>query len=329
MSRARLLAGLVAAALCLWVIALVFSPSGGEAAPAQRFTSSQQCKECHAEAWREWSASAHANSWVNPDVRALSNDFSNTDCIDCHAPRPIFETGIGKRVLPRSSRRSEGVDCISCHQLPGGGVAGSIDDPRAACRPVAKVELTREEFCAGCHDQHQTVQQWATSQYAEKGIGCLDCHMPFRGADPRNGRDHRCLGGHDIDLVRTAVELRVVREEGGLVVEVENVGAGHSFPTDERSRAADVFWRPRAAGGTEPGPWRHLYRFRSPYRYEVDVPETLLEVHGTRRIPLDDPEVGGPLEVALFYKLSPYYEDPENPDPEREARLVQRVEVEP
>jgi len=324
----RATAGLVLVAVTIWVLTLIFAPTGGEAS-AQTFTSSLQCMDCHAEVYAEWEGSSHAGSWVNPDVRALSNDFSNTDCIDCHAPRPIFETGGGKRVLPRSSRRNEGVDCIACHLLPDGHIAGTFDDSRAACRPVAKVDLTREEYCAVCHDQHQTVQQWRGSRYAEQGIGCIECHMPYRDGDPGRGRDHRCLGGHDLDTVKSAVALRGRRDGDRWVVEVENVGAGHSFPTDERSRAADLFWRPLAGAGEEPGPWQQFYRFRSPYRHEVGIVDNLLLVHETRAIPLEDEGARGAVEVALFYKLSPYYEDPERPDPEREARLVHRVELVP
>ena len=328
MNPMRTTLGFLLVAISIWVLTLVFAPSRSEASQ-QTFTSSMQCQECHSGVYDEWQASAHANSWINPDVRALSNDFSNTDCIDCHAPRPIFETGVGKRVLPRTARRSEGVDCIACHILPDGQIAGGIDDARAACRPVARRELTQEKFCAVCHDQHQTVQQWASSRYAEQGIGCLDCHMPYRSEDPAQGRDHRCLGGHDLDMVKRAVEIRGARAGDGWVIEVENVGAGHSFPTDERSRAADLFWRPLAAEGATPAPWQQFYRFRSPYRHEVGIVDNLLLVHETRAIPLEDEGAGGAVEVALFYKLSPYYEDPENPDPEREARLVQRIELRP
>lgn len=328
MSGIRATFGLALVGVTIWVLTMIFAPTRGEAA-AQTFTSSLQCMDCHAEVYAEWEGSSHANSWVNPDVRALSNDFSNTDCIDCHAPRPIFETGVGKRVLPRSSRRNEGVDCIACHLLPDGHIAGTFDDPRASCRPVAKVDLTREEYCAGCHDQHQTVQQWRGSRYAEQGIGCIECHMPYRDGDPGRGRDHRCLGGHDLDMVKSAVDLRGRRDGERWVVELENVGAGHSFPTDERSRAADLFWRPLAGPGEEPGPWQQFYRFRSPYRHEVGIVDNLLLVHETRDIPLEAEGADGPVEVALFYKLSPYYEDPERPDPEREARLVHSIELRP
>ncbi|MDP6538316.1 MAG: NapC/NirT family cytochrome c [Planctomycetota bacterium] len=321
--------GALVGLLGLWALAAVFAPAR-EAAPARTFTSSRQCRECHPQVYAEWESSWHRESWRDPDVVALSNNFANTDCIDCHAPRPVLETGIGMRVLPRSSRRSEGVDCISCHALPGGGVAGTIDAPGAPCRPVATLDLQRPDFCGGCHDQHQTVQQWKESRYFDEGVSCMDCHMPFREGDPNLGRDHRCLGGHDMDLVRSAVELRGVREGDGWVIELENVGAGHSFPTDERSRAADLFWRPATVEGATPAPWRHFYRIRSPYRHEVDIIDNLLAAHETRRIPLPGQ---GAVEVALYYRLTPYYAEADpalwNPVGDANAFLVDRLELSP
>lgn len=326
MNPARGILGLVVLGAAAWALVGVFREPA-EAAPPRTFTSSQQCAECHAEVYAEWKESQHAQSWVNPEVRALSNDFANTDCIDCHAPREIFTTGVGNRVLPRSSRRNEGVDCIACHMLPDGRVAGTIDVPTAPCRPVATRDLARPEFCAGCHNQHKTVDQWRESRFAAEGTDCSACHLPYRGGDPAAGADHGMWGGHDLELVKSAVELRGEVEDGVRYAVVENVAAGHSFPTDERSRAADVFWRPMPSGD-EAGEWRHLYRFRSPYRHEVDIPDTLLLVHEARRLELP-PEATGPVELALFYKRKPYWEDPERPDPEREAFLLHTATLEP
>ena len=324
--NARSLLGVGVLALAAAVFVAVFRPAAPEAAPTV-FRSSTECRACHGEVYAEWEGSWHAQSWNDPDVRALSNDFANTDCIDCHAPRPVFETGVDQRVLPRSARRHEGVDCIACHALAGadeGRMAGTIERADVACRPKPRLELSRSEFCAPCHNQHQTVTEWLVTRYAAEGIGCIECHMPFRGGDPNRGRDHTMHGGHSLELVRSAVALRARRQGEGVLVEVENVGAGHSFPTDERSRAADVFWRPLGAGA-----WRHLYRFRSPYRDEVGLTSTLLPPHETRAIELAEPEARGAIEVALFYKLTPYWADPERPDPEREARLVHRLELAP
>lgn len=319
----RIFAGLLVSAVAALALYQVFQPPAAPA-EARQFTSSMDCAQCHAEPFREWQDSWHSRSWTDPDVRALSNDFANTDCIDCHAPRPVFETGLANRVLPRAARRAEGVDCIACHQLPDGGMAGTLDRPDAACRPQARRELAQVEFCAPCHEQHKTVTQWRASSYAAQGIGCIDCHMPYRNGDPNQGRDHTMHGGHDIELVRKAVELRAQRSAGAVVVEIENVGAGHHFPTDERSRAADVFWRPK--GETA---WRWLYRFRSPYRHEVELTDTLLPAHATHSLRIEDESARGALEVALFYKLTPYWKTPAAPDPESEAKLVHRVELSP
>jgi hypothetical protein len=295
------------------------------------FTSSQQCASCHAEPFAEWQSSWHARAWTDPEVRKLSNDFANTDCIDCHAPRPIFETGLANRVLPRGTRQVEGVDCIACHLLPDGNVAGTVDAPHSPCGAVATRELLAPEFCAGCHDQHGTVQQWKASRFAVPGEGhrsCVDCHMPFRGGDPGKGRDHTMHGGHDPALLRAAVELGGRSEGSGrYLIEVANVGAGHNFPTDERSRAADLFWRPLGERTVEA--WRPLHRFRNPYRHEVGLVNTELPAGETQRLWIDDPAAASGVEVILVYKLSPYYADPERPDPEREATLVHRLELAP
>jgi nitrate/TMAO reductase-like tetraheme cytochrome c subunit len=326
--KARSVLGGLVLALGMGLLWLVFRPEPAAAEP-RAFASSRECIACHAEPGAEWQASWHARSWNDPDVRALSNDFANADCIDCHASRPVFETGIGARVLPRNARRAEGVDCITCHLLPeraAGTVAGTVDVPSAPCRPVATTDLARAEFCAACHDQHQTVEQWKASRWAAEGIDCLDCHMPFRDGDPSRGRDHTMHGAHSMELLRQAVELRAGRDGRRLVVEVENVGAGHHFPTDERSRAADVFWRRTSEADAGPGGWKHLYRFRSPYRDEAGVEDTLLPAHETRRVTLEDAPAEA-LEVALFFKLTPYWEDPARPDPEREARLMFSVVV--
>ena len=329
--NARSIAGLAVAALGGWALVSVFHEPAKAHAPVA-WESSNQCAECHSQVHDEWSSSWHAQAWTDEEVRKLSENFSNTDCIDCHAPQPVFETGIGNRPLARSTRRAEGVDCISCHQMQDGRMAGTLDNPTVPCRPSAQRELNRPESCGGCHNQHGTVDQWKASRYAQPGPGfqdCVSCHMPLRDpADPSKGRVHVMHGGHDIELVRSAVALRVARADGVPVVEVENVGAGHNYPTDERSRASDVFWRPLASDGAK-GEWRKLYRFRNPYRFEVGEPNTELPAGQIVSLRIEDEAARGEIEVALFYKLSPYYADPARPDPEREASLVHSARLAP
>ena len=325
----RRVLGVLAVVMAAVALVAIFRSPPPKAEAAGAFTSSEQCKSCHETQYAEWSGSWHALSWSDPEVRALSNDFANADCIDCHAPQPVFATGIGERVLPRNSRRGEGVDCIACHELPaghvsGGRIAGTRSVPDAPCAPTALRDLGTSAFCASCHDQHDTTKQWRATDYAAKGIGCLDCHMR-KHADGSPGRDHTMLGGHDLELVKSAVDFRGRKDGEHWQVEVENVGAGHHFPTAERARAADVFWRPLDGA---PHPWQQVYRFRSPYHHE-NLPDTLLPAHETRAIPIPGASASAPIEVALFYSLKPYWADPEHPDPEKEARLVKRLELKP
>jgi hypothetical protein len=336
--NARTLAGLTLLVLGLWFAWTLLESPAPEPAPPTEFTSAAQCGECHPQQHDEWRASWHGRSWIDPEFIRLSNQRENTDCIDCHAPRPVFITGLENRVILRSYNRNEGVDCLTCHLLPDGRIAGTVTNPNVACRPVETKDLVRPQMCAPCHDQHKTVQQWSASVYGQPGPeykSCLDCHMPHRGGDPSAGRDHTMHGGHDLELVRSAVAFRARREGANFVIEVENVGAGHNYPTDERSRASDVVWRPLGEAR-----WRHLYRFRNPYRHETGLPNTELAARATQRIELPATEVGGPAEVALFYKLSPYFADEAfadtpyyNPDPEtnpaEDAVLVHRVEIAP
>ena len=71
------------------LVAILDSPPP-KAESAGAFASSEECRACHEEQYAEWSKSWHALSWTDPEVRALSNDFAHADCIDCHAPQPVF-----------------------------------------------------------------------------------------------------------------------------------------------------------------------------------------------------------------------------------------------
>ena len=328
--KVRAALGLLVLGLAAWALVAIFVAPQTHAAPTT-FTSSQECASCHAAQFSEWKSSWHAQAWTDVEVRKLSNDFSNADCIDCHAPQSIFETGVGNRVLPRTTRQVEGVDCISCHVMQDGRVAGTVDNPNVACRPVAQRELIKPEFCAACHDQHDTVKQWKASRYAQPGDGfkdCLACHMPYRNGDPAQGREHVLHGGHNIELVKSAITFKAFRVDGKATVEVENVAAGHNFPTDERSRAADIFWRPIRPAG-EANPWRHLYRFRNPYRYEVALPNTELAAGAKVTLPIDDAEATGEIDTAIFFRTTPYWADPAHPDPENESTLLYSARLQP
>ena len=170
----------------------------------------------------------------------------------------------------------------------------------------------------------------------------MECHMPYRDGTPEGGRVHVMPGGHYIEMVRSAVELTGDRGEDGVArVTLENT-SGHAYPTDERSRASDLWWRTLPADQkAEPGPWTHLHRIRDPYRHEKDLASTLLHWGETRTLAVEDPSgaaVPGPVEVVLVYKRTPYYRDSDTglamhlvdvTDPFQDSDLVHRVTIEP
>lgn len=275
---------------------------------------SADCKQCHADVYAEWEGSHHAMAFINPEVRKLSNDFRNEECLACHAPRPVLGFEPGERVLARSSDRNHGVDCLACHQHPQGeGVATANRTPQqsAPCQPYYEPRMADVELCASCHNQHKTVDQWRQAPEHLKGENCLACHMvdAFRQGG-RRGKAHGFPAAHDKDALLAAIELKSGLDANSGIpwVSLENVGAGHNFPTDERSRAADlqVRWQDEVGQWQD---WQHLYRFRDPYRDEVDLTNTQLPSGETWKQDMEPPVAGRLGEVRLLYRSSPFLPD--------------------
>lgn len=282
------------------------------------------CLGCHADVAAEWQASHHALAFVNPEVRKLSNDFANQECIACHAPRPVLAFAPGERVLSRQSERQSGVNCLSCHQGADGGVAtaNSRPNPAAPCRPRFESRLASVDHCAACHNQHGTVDQWRAAPAERRGDNCNACHMAevFR-AGGRRGRHHGFPASHDLKALQSAVSLRGGWSGAGPWIELENTGAAHNFPTDERSRAADVQLRWQQADGSWT-PWEQQYRFREPYRDETSLVNTQLPAGQTWRITPAPPAGARAAEARLLYRTNPYL-------PDEAAQEVARLSLQP
>jgi hypothetical protein len=290
------------------LIKIVLPPTNEE---PLRILSSAQCLDCHAGVAEEWQASHHKFAYENPEVRKLSNNFANQECIACHAPRPVLSFEPGERVLARQSERGLGVDCLACHAHPEGGVGTSNPNAKlnAPCRPKVVDRMASVEHCAACHNQHKTVEQWRAAPENLKGDNCLQCHMPDTWREGgRKGRDHSFKASHDLPSLQAAATMDAAWDQNGAWVSLSNQGAGHNFPTDERSRAADLQVRWKDAQGVW-GLWEHVHRFRDPYRDETDLTNTQLPAGETQRFELTP--IGGTkeAEVRLLYRLNPYLED--------------------
>ncbi len=212
------------------------------------FTSPEQCAKCHSEIAREVADSWHGQAFTDEDVLQLSKNFQDEQCVSCHAPTPIFQIGVGERVFARRERRHTGVDCLSCHLREDGTVAGSRGLTDAPCRPVVEKSLTRAVFCAGCHNQHWTVDEFMSWKAASgRPESCNSCHMgrvdrPIADGGPvrKNVATHRFEGGHELSMMQDGLRLEGDVSGRKLTMRVTNSGAGHKIPTDSRHKSVNL-----------------------------------------------------------------------------------------
>jgi len=303
------------------------APEPAPAAPAPArgpaFSHPSQCRECHPAVYDEWESSMHGKAWSDPEVRSLSENFRTVECISCHAPQPIHFAPLGGRAFERSSRFETGVDCLSCHLLPGGGVAAARDLPDAPCRPIRTDTLRQAVSCKSCHNQHYLVDEWETlfsKPDAAKGAllkegrpeTCIDCHMKpvSRGAGPdgkeRFGVDHRAPGGKYVDVLRSGVVLRARVEGRTVIAEVANTATGHKAPADSRHRSFNVWVTVTTEGGVKVQDRAEVLELRMYYR-SPPRENTNLRPGETATGRLDLPAgTKGKVLVELVYALNPF-----------------------
>ncbi len=180
------------------------------------------CTQCHLKQTEQWLQSRHSISATNElFVDGFQAEGAQRRCLSCHAP--------GAELLSEPITKA-GVSCVHCHSVGPGH------------RLVDRDSLRSAEFCAACHQFHfdmptaskvvlasslaqSTFDEWSEYRAGGGTETCQGCHMP--------GGDHRMLGGHDPDVLRTGLEVR--REKNGVVLHSSNVG--HYFPTGDVFRA--------------------------------------------------------------------------------------------
>jgi len=288
------------------------APSAGAAPQASSardpFTKSSDCQSCHAAEYAEWKSSMHGQAWTDPMVQGLSNGFRMSECIDCHAPMPIQQTGISARVAPRQHSRGDGVDCLTCHLMDDGvsvAATRALDTSKTpgACKPVLVPEMGKPAACAGCHNQHWTVDELAASGLKET---CADCHMPAMQRGDRPGKSHVFPGAHSVEMHQKGVTLDLAIENGALKATVKNVGAGHQVPTDARHRSYNLFLSAWDDRGNQLVADKMIKEFRLYYRDDFR-PSTQIAYgkSGEGTWPLPEGIKAGKIKVRLAYALNP------------------------
>ncbi len=319
-----IVAGLVSLATAKWWMAdsplarspRAVSPSSGS--PRQETTgmANTDCRQCHQAVWDEWQASMHAVAWTSPSVQAAFQHFGHDrKCKSCHAPMPVFVTGLTNAVELRIEDHAGGVDCISCHLTADGRVAARRTNDDAPCRPIASPELQSSLQCAGCHVAIH--KDWQESSFAAAGKTCQTCHMPAV-AERVGGTSHVVLGGHDDQTVRSAARLTCNVEGDELVVTVENHGAGHNFPGERHNRVLLVEVFEYSSDREILLGRQRVIKDITPFRGESSAEEIRAGSMSVSRFPV----VAGAdsAEVRLLYKRFPWIAD-------RESLVVDHREV--
>ncbi len=264
---------------------------------AQLVMTSRFCAECHPAIYAEHAQNTHGRAFTDEEVRLATGRFDHGDCIRCHTPRPIFETGIGKNPIRRYHNLEEGNTCMTCHwkeDYDYGSFQGGMECTTAFDDRVGTVDA-----CASCHRNHGTPYQWEVAPNGKAaGRTCMSCHMervkrPVAvGEEPRMVRSHVFPGVRSEKQVRRAYSYDARVEGNEVVVRIKNKGAAHHFPTELKQRAVESLIVVRDANGKE------LYRSRMVCRDPYKRPYGLKLPVNTQIRPGETREHRVPLKVA-------------------------------
>jgi nitrate/TMAO reductase-like tetraheme cytochrome c subunit len=287
----------------------------GEVPPASRaqFAQSLECRSCHAAVYDEWRQDEHATAWTEDLFRVFTADYRQVECLPCHAPAPMLETGIEKTPQLRNEARPDGVGCPACHVRDhrACGPRGST----APCGGAAEPALKTSRACFHCHSAHDLFKEYESSEQARQGMICQDCHMPKRrlqdaeGGPARDGRSHRFIwGGHDPEGLRRALKLDLAVQASELTVTITNVGAAHGVPGEINNRVVCLEVSVLAPGGGAEAPEEEVLArretLRAPKRLARGLVPTTQVLPGQPRVyAYRLPVSHGRVSASLTYKL--------------------------
>ncbi|MEE8429129.1 MAG: multiheme c-type cytochrome [Gammaproteobacteria bacterium] len=260
----------------LWAIFLASPSVADEGSQAIAFRTAAACGACHSRVYDEWSESWMARSYSNATFQAIYNyrtesDKQNAtttarDCLRCHSPLGfLYQDATGDR-----AETKEGVSCDFCHRVAevnersthlhvaelstsGAiyGPTGGVDSPAHSTQQGTV--FADSSLCALCHldrssdgiPLENTFEEWKNSEFARRGIGCADCHMPQKEGAATDvagltekrptHASHRFHGGHaNSPMLISAARVEVISADASreLQISVRNSTVGHNFPSN-------------------------------------------------------------------------------------------------
>ena len=237
----------------------------------------ESCGTCHTEIYNEWKASIHAYAYKDPFFHAYwTKDKHTWVCLNCHTPlenqQPTVIKSIPRARVERAVQepnpnydaeyQKEGVTCAACH-VRDGVILGPFEDSAAPHPTKFDPSFRTTQVCYRCHNvvggPAQFYNGGPCGTYAEYEGGyylkerqfiCQSCHMPeidrpvAVNSPIRRGRRHLWRGGHDPEMVKSAVSIRVTADpplpkpgdDLTVTLSLMNSGAGHKLPTGDPDR---------------------------------------------------------------------------------------------
>lgn len=237
----------------------------------------EDCGSCHRAIYEEWKSSIHAYAYQDPFFQAYwKKDDHIWVCLNCHAPlenqQPTLIQEVPRNRVERAVQipnyrfdpeyQAEGVTCAVCH-VRDGAILGPFDDSVAPHPTKFDPSFRTTQICYRCHNvvsgpfQFYNVGPCGTyAEYEgkffmqEQGMICQSCHMPqvlrpvAEGGPIRLGRRHLWRGGHDPEMIKRAIAVRVTAdprepkpgERVTFQLTLINAGAGHKIPTGDPDR---------------------------------------------------------------------------------------------
>jgi len=203
---------------------------------------STYCARCHPAIWAEHAENTHGRAFVDPEARIATRNMARADCVRCHTPRPITQTGIGRTPIARKHNLDEGNTCMTCHFSPDYDYRKFTGGPE--CRVAFSAEAENVKGCVSCHRIAGTPEQWSRAENGkQRGRTCMTCHMPTVvrpvavGQKPRHVRSHLFAAGDNETMIRRAYTWDARIDGNEVVVSISNSGAGHNFNTANAQRS--------------------------------------------------------------------------------------------
>ena len=141
-------------------------------------------------------------AFTDEEVRLATGRFAHGDCIRCHTPRPIFETGIGMNPIRRYHNLEEGNTCMTCHWQEGVDYAAVIAGfaTAGACREadtaeageVRAIYVAPDRWCQGIGHMllEVCVEYLASIGFQEATLWVIEANALGRSFYEKTGRHH-------------------------------------------------------------------------------------------------------------------------------------------